>query len=297
MTMPCPCCSLDLTPAIPGRRRHARSLARKTADSVGRAIIDVLENEELATRPGLLQQLDPRVRLLTLLLFAVTASLVHSVWVLMGLVLATAALAAASKVGVVPFARRVWTSAGLLVIFLALPSATKVITPGVVVVPLGPLSLTQPGLMGAATLIARVVSAAGFSLLVIWTMRWADLLHALTRLGVPDVITATFALAHKQIVTLLRTVEQVHLAREARTLTTGIAADNRAWVTERMAFVVRKSMKTADDVYDAMLSRGFTGSARSLVRLRLRVRDWTWTAFCIGGCALVVTLDRTITTL
>ena len=35
--------------------------------------------------------------------------------------------------------------------------------------------------------------------------------------------------------------------------------ENRSWVTERMAFVVRKSMKTADDVYDAMLSRGFTG--------------------------------------
>ncbi|MCJ7670660.1 MAG: energy-coupling factor transporter transmembrane protein EcfT [Acidimicrobiia bacterium] len=285
---------MDLAPAVPGRRRRVRSLARKTANSVGRAIIEVLENEELATRAGLLQRLDPRVRLLTLLLFAVTASLVHSVWVLRGLVFVTLALAAASRVGVASFARRVWTSAGLLVIFLALPSATQLITPGVVVVPLGPLSLTQPGLMGAATLIVRVVAAAGFSLLVIWTMRWADLLHALTRLGVPDVITATLALAQKQIVTLLRTVEQVHLAREARTLTLGLAADNRAWVTERMAFVVRKSMKTADDVYDAMLSRGFTGSARSLVRLRLRVRDWTWAAACAGGCVMVVVLDRIV---
>ena len=294
MTAPCPGCSLDLAPAIPGRRRRARSLARKTADSVGRAIIDVLENEELATRPGVLQRLDPRVRLLTLLLFAVTASLVHSVWVLLGLVVVTVVLAAASKVGVASFARKVWTSAGLLVVVLALPSATQLITPGTVVVPLGPLSLTQPGLMGAATLIARVVAAAGFSLLVIWTMRWADLLHALTRLGVPDVITATLALAQKQIVTLLRTVEQVHLAREARTLTPGHAADNRAWVTERMAFVVRKSMKTADDVYDAMLSRGFTGSAHSLVRLRMRLRDWTWAVACLSGCGLVVMLDRVV---
>ena len=54
-----------------GRRRRAPSP-------------DVLENEELASRPGLLQRLDPRVKLLTLLLFAVTASLVHSIWVLLG---------------------------------------------------------------------------------------------------------------------------------------------------------------------------------------------------------------------
>ena len=39
-----------------------------------------------------------------------------------------------------------------------------------------------------------------------------------------------------------------------------------------MAFVVRKSMKTADDVYDAMLARGFTGAMPSLVRLRTRRR-------------------------
>ena len=66
-------------------------------------------------------------------------------------------------------------------------------------------------------------------------------------------------MAQKQILTLLRTVEQTHLARESRTLSRGPTREDRAWVTERMAFVVRKSMKTADDVYDAMLSRGFSG--------------------------------------
>ena len=293
MSAPCPCCQADIAPAV-HRRGGGRSLARKTADSVARAVTDVLQNEEIAARPGLLQRLDPRVKLLTLLLFAVTVSFVHSVWALTALIGLTMLLAAASLVGVGSFVRRVWASAGLLALLVSLPSALSVFTPGPAVVSLGPLSLTEPGLMGVATLVTRVAAAAGFALLVIWTMRWPDLLRALSAMGMPDVVVATLAMTQKQILTLLRTVEQVHLARESRTLARGTTRENRAWVTERMAFVVRKSMKTADDVYDAMLSRGFTGAMPSLVRLRMRSRDWVWAAACVALCVTLVAADRVI---
>jgi len=283
--------------APPGGRRGrgaGRSLARKTADSIAGAVTDVLQNEELAARPGLLQRLDPRIKLLTLVLFAVTASLVHSVWVLIALFGVTVVLAAASRVGVGSFARRVWLSAGLLAFLVAAPSALRVFTPGPVVVSLGPLSLTEPGLMGVATLVTRVVASAGFALLVVWTMRWSHLLKALSAMRLPDVVVATLAMTQKQILTLLRTVEQIHLARESRTLTRGSARGDRAWVTERMAFVVRKSMKTADDVHDAMLSRGFTGAMPSLVTLRLQGRDWAWSAASIALCAAILYVDRVV---
>ena len=254
----------------------------------------MLQNEALAARPGLLQRLDPRIKLLTLVLFAVTASLVHSVWVLIALVGVTIVLAAASRVGVASFERKVWLTAGLLAFLVAAPSAMRVFTPGPVVVPLGPFSLTEPGLMGVATLVTRVVASAGFALLVVWTMRWSDLLKALSAMRLPDVVVATLAMTQKQMLTLLRTVEQIHLARESRTLTRGGARADRDWVTERMAFVVRKSMKTADDVYDAMLSRGFTGAMPSLVKLRLRPRDWAWSAASIALCAAILFVDRLV---
>ncbi len=287
----CPCCQVALVAAVPGRR-HRRSLARRTADSLNRAIVEVLENEELAGRPGLLQRLDPRVRLAAILVMAVTASLVHSLWMLALLVAAGPVLAVASRVSPASFARKVWSSAGLLAILLALPSTTAYITPGRVVVPLAAFSLTEPGLLGAATLVLRVVAAAGFCLLVVWTMRWTDLLHALTALRLPGVIVATLAMAQKQILTLLRTVEQIHLARESRLVGATTTRADRAWVTERMAFVVRKSLKTADDVFDAMLARGYSGPVRTLVRLRATPRDWSWLAVCLLSCATVVLIDR-----
>jgi cobalt/nickel transport system permease protein len=275
-------------------RPRRRSLARRTALAVQHAVTEVLENDEIASRPGLMQRLDPRVKLLTILLFAVTASFVHSLAVLLGLVVLTAGLAAASQLSVVSFSRKVWASAGFFALLLSLPAATAWITPGEVLIPLGPLSITQPGVYIAARLVTRVAAGAGIGLLVVWTTRWTDLLHALTALHMPDLIVATLAMTQKQIVTLLRTVENTHLARESRMLTAGSARDNRGWVTERMAFVARKSMKTADDVYDAMLARGFSGAMPSLVSLSTTARDWAWMTASVLACAVLLGVDRVV---
>ena len=280
--------------AAHGRAHRGRSLARKTADTVAASGTDVLENEELAARPGLLQRLDPRVKLISLVLFAVAVSLVHAIWALAAFVLVTVVLAAACRVPVPSFLRKVWLSAGLLALLVALPSALSWFTPGSAVFSVGPFVFTAPGVLGVATLVTRVAAAAGFALLVIWTMRWSDLLRALSALRMPDVVVATLGMTHRQILTLMRTVEQIHLARESRTLTLGTARENRDWVTERMAFVVRKSLKTADDVYDAMLSRGYTGTMPSLQRLRIGSGDWLWLAASVALCAVALAADRMV---
>ena len=277
-----------------GPARPRRTLARRTADAVGSAVAEVIENEELASAPGVLQQLDPRLKLTALALVAVTASFTHSPVVLAGMAVLTLLLAAVSRVPVASFSGKVWGSAGVFGALLALPAATFLITPGPVVVPLGPLSLTAPGLVTAATLVLRVVTSAGFALLIIWTTRWTDVLVALSTMGLPDVVVATLAMTQKQIVSLMRTVEQLHLARESRTLSAGSATENRAWVVGRMAFVIKKSVKTADDVYDAMLARGFSGSMHSLAALSSTARDWAWFAAVAFACAVSLGIDRMV---
>ena len=96
--------------------------------------------------PACMQRLDPRVKLLTILLFAVTASFVHSLWVLLGLVALTAgARRRIARCSVASFSRKVWASAGFFALLLSLPAATAWITPGRGARPLGPLSITEPG--------------------------------------------------------------------------------------------------------------------------------------------------------
>jgi len=241
-----------------------------------------------------MQRLDPRIKLVSIVLFAVTASFAQSIWVLLAFVIATAGLAAASGISVGSFSRKVWASAGFFGLMLSLPAATAWISPGPVLVPLGALSITSSGLLIAARLTTRVAAGAGFGMLVVWTTRWTDILQALTAMRMPDIVVATLAMTQQQIMSLLRTVENIHLARESRMLTSGTAKDNRLWVTERMAFIVKKSVKTADDVYDAMLARGFSGAMPSLVRLRAATRDWLWLAASVAACAALLGVDRVL---
>jgi len=278
----------------PRGRRNRRSLARRTADTIRHAVSEVLENDEIASGPELMQQLDPRIKLVSIVLFAVTASFAQSIWVLLAFVVATAGLAAASGISIGSFSRKVWASAGFFGLLLSLPAATAWISPGPVLVPLGPLSITSSGLLIAARLTTRVAAGAGFGMLVVWTTRWTDILQALTAMRMPDIVVATLAMTQQQIMSLLRTVENIHLARESRMLTSGTAKDNRLWVTERMAFIVKKSVKTADDVYDAMLARGFSGAMPSLVRLRAATRDWLWLAASVASCAALLGVDRVL---
>lgn len=287
-------CESDIAPAVLGRRRTGASLASRTAASIGRHVSEVLENEDVASRPGFLQRVDPRAKLVGIVLFSVTASLLRSPALLAAMFGVALVLAAASAVAPSSFARNVWGSAGLLAALVAAPAATRLITPGPVLVPLGALSLTVPGVLGAVTLVLRVVASAGFALLVVWTMRWTDVLSSLSRLRVPDIVVATLAMTQKQIVSLMRTVQQVHLARESRTVRVGTAAEDRDWVTGRMAFVVQKSMKTADDVYDAMLARGFTGEMRLMPRKSQAARAWPFLLGATLLCTALLIADRTV---
>ena len=277
-----------------GRPKSRRSLARRTADIINGAIAELFENEELARMPGVLQRLDPRVRLATVLLLAVTVSFLHSIPAIVLVIAATAALAAMSFVSPLAFSRRVWATAGLFAVLLSAPAVTGWISPGAALIGHGALSITLPGVLVASRLILRVIAGAGIGLLVVWTTRWSDLLGALTALRMPDVIVATLAMTQQQIVSLMRTVENVHLARESRMLGAGTAAENRGWVIDRMAFVASKSFKTADDVYDAMLARGFSGDWHTLRRLRMTARDSMWLVGLVAFCALALGLDRMV---
>jgi len=108
------------------------------------------------------------------------------------------------------------------------------------------------------------------------------------------VIVATLAMTQQQVVSLMRTVENIHLARESRMLAAGTAGQNREWVIDRIAFVANKSFKTADDVYDAMLARGFSGDWPTLHRLQMTWRDGAWLVGLVVFCALTLGLDRMI---
>src|SRR6185436_19962973 len=104
------------------RKRKRKSFVEQTIGSLVGAMERALYAEELAKADGLLQRLDPRVKVVGLLALVVAAALARNLLVILALFAVAMILALLSRVPIRTLAGRVWISALLFTGALALPA-------------------------------------------------------------------------------------------------------------------------------------------------------------------------------
>ena len=230
--------------------------------------------EELAKIDGLLQRLDPRVKLIGLLALIVAAALSRNILVILGLFATAIVLALLSHVPIRTLATRVWLSALLFTGLLALPAIF--ITPGRVLyhLPLLGWPVTAQGLGAASYLITRVETAATFALLLILCTPWTYVLKALRVLRVPVVFIVILGMTYRYIFLMLQTARDMFESRQSRMVGTLESADRRRLASASVGVLLGKSFQLSNEVYLAMLSRGFRGEVYTLDEFQMRARDW-----------------------
>jgi cobalt ECF transporter T component CbiQ len=252
-------------------------------------------SDELARRRGLLQRLDPRVKVVTLLGLLIVAALVRNLPVLLAMYALTLPLAAASRLPVGFFVKRVWLFIPIFTGIIVIPAMFSFVTPGNVVVPLGDWSgnevgLTEQGLRSAALIVSRVATSISLVVLLTLTTPWARLLAALRALFVPRVFVLILGMAYRYIFLLLNAVTDMYTARRAR----AVAGDRdgtsgRRFAAASAGALFGKAHALSEEVHLAMLARGFRGDARTFERPRPGALDACWIAAC-AAVALAVTL-------
>ena len=266
-------------PAAKSRPSRRRDYLEKTLIGLAASLQESLLAEKWARQPGLLQKLDPRVKIVTLLGFVVLTALLHQPAVLFVLAVFTLFLARLSRLPLSLFVRRVWLAVPLLVGVLALPAALSSVTPGASVLVLhhAPLlAITRPGLLVALTLLLRAGTALGFVTLLTLTTAWNELLGGLRVLLVPRPFLLILAMTYRYLFVLLRIVQEVFLARKSRTVGTEIGSENRWFLGSAAGGLFRKSLLLTEEVHTAMRARGWTGTPNSACPPRLHARDVLW---------------------
>ena len=66
----------------------------------------------------------------------------------------------------------------------------------------------------------------------------------------------------------------------------------RKIVAWNIATLWGRSVRMNEEVYNAMLSRGYTGEPRAMHHFRACAADWVWLVFCAGALALTVGVTR-----
>jgi cobalt/nickel transport system permease protein len=115
------------------------------------------------------------------------------------------------------------------------------------------------GLSSTVLFIARVAASVSFVILAALTTRHHDLLKSLRSLGIPDIFIQVLDMTYRYLSLFISLFEEMHLALKARVIERMKQGRARHWAASRLAYLFRKSVKMSEDVYLAMVARGYTG--------------------------------------
>jgi cobalt/nickel transport system permease protein len=285
----CPCGCI-------GKRRKG-SFVEKTLVGASSVMRHAMFSEDVATQDGLLQRIDPTVKVLTLLGLLVVAAFVRHIPVLVVMYAGTLCLAAASRIPLGFFARRVWLFVPIFTGIVVIPAMFSFVTPGHIVVGLGswfgrPVGLTAQGLTAAGMIVTRVAVSISLVVLLTLTTTWTRLLAALRALRVPRMFVMVLGMAYRYVFHLLTGVEDMFTARKARAALDSDVAGGRRFVAAGAGALFGKAHGLSEEVHQAMVSRGHVGEARTLDRLHFALRDAAWAAASTVAAIVLLGGDR-----
>jgi cobalt/nickel transport system permease protein len=281
--------STEGKPPSTDRRQITKSkdFLSKNISGITGTLESVISSEELCRAPGLLQGLDPRVKLVTLILFIIAVSLVRSLPILAGVFVLVLTFALLSKVPPRVFLKRILVFIPIFTALIAIPALF--ITPGdPLVTSGGNVIITEQGARTAGLLILRVTDSLSFGILLILTTRWANILASLRWFRMPALFVTILGMTYHYIFLLLHSVNSMFLARRSRTLGSLSGGENRRWLGQALATTLAKSHHLSEEVYLAMLSRGYKDDGIVLNNFSLKRRDFLWATFAVAVATLLI---------
>ncbi len=268
----------------------------KTIRDIMRLIRETVADDEIASRPGLLQGADPRFKLASFALLVASSVAARSPATLAALWLLAIASALASRIGFRFFLARTVLFVPLFTFFLALPAITGFVTPGQEVASFSlatlRVAITKPGIVSGVLITLRALAAVSLSVLLVLTTRRTALLASLRVFRVPQLFVMTMGMTLRYIHLLLDTAEKGFLAIQSRVGFIRAGKDGRRVVGWNAGNLWLKSYRLQGAVYDAMISRGYSGEPVTLERFRARARDGVLLSISILILAGTLWLNR-----
>ena len=269
---------------------------RKRSDFIERSMMrslaflkDATLSEEYANRKGLLQSLDPRFKTISFLVFLVTALSLKSA-VLIGLLYGFCLLLALlSTIPLRHFLIRTLLFIPLFSLCIVLPTIFSFVTPGEPIWTFHVLVvngiITRPGADGAVLFVVRIATSVSLVVLLSLTTRHSELLKVLRLFGVPQVFVLTVSMCYRYLYLFATMVENIFIAIKSRVGVVSHQRHGQNIVAWNIANTWSRTTQMSEEVYMAMLSRGYTGEPRLLSKFHATPKDWVWLLCAMILCA------------
>ena len=283
---------LNTPPSLPlkgGGGKINLSYIDKGIESFAGVLKEGYTQWELAAKKGFFHDLDNRIKVVFWLFFIIIISLKKEILPEIGVFFTVFTLVVLARVNLIKFYKKIFFLGFIFGFLIALPSALNVITHGKVLIPVIILSkaynfwvyhipevigFTGEGISVVTMLTLRVLNSLSVSFLILYTTPFPEIIKALKVLKVPDTFLIIISLAYKYIFIFARIVTDMYLAKKSRVIGAVNRAEARNWVAGRIAFLFKKTQLKCDDVFKAMIGRGFSGEIKLYRYQKITGRDW-----------------------
>jgi cobalt/nickel transport system permease protein len=160
------------------------------------------------------------------------------------------------------------------------------------------VTVTDMGFLRFVSILIRSWLSVQIALLLVAVTRFPDLIHAFEHLRVPAILTTIIAFLYRYLFVLTDEVFRLLRARESRSAgasgkRSGGGVFWRAKIAGNMAGqLFLRSYERSDRIYNAMLSRGYTGHLYTLNAHEMKSRDYFVTAFAVAILFIVQIIGR-----
>ena len=240
------------------------------------------------TAPGWPDRLDPRVRLVVALVYAVVVVALHSLPVLaLALAVSLCGLLGA-RLPVGPILRRVAAMDGFILFMLALLPFT---VPGRPLFAIGGVQASIEGGMQAVE-IGLTANAVVMALLVlVGTMEPVRMGHAMHALRVPEKLVLMLLFTIRYVEVLRDEYLRLRTAMKMRGFQAGTNWHSYRSLGYLVGMLLVRAMERSERIFEAMKCRGFSGRFLLLEDFALRGGDLRFMALAGAVCATLIGLE------
>ncbi|NPA63185.1 MAG: cobalt ECF transporter T component CbiQ [Methanococci archaeon] len=267
----------------------------KTIEHVIKYLNESIFFEKYTKSEGLLQSLESRVKIISLVIFIVGSVLSKHILTLLIFNAIALLLAYLSNIPMYQYLKRVYVFIPIFAGLIAIPVMFNIMTPGkdlIVLLNNPHISITYEGVKYAITFTLRVATCVSFAVLIPITTQWNKVTSAMHKLGIPEVVITITNLAYRYIFLLLNFILDMMYSRKSRAIKKLGMVESWKEAGKAIGALFIKTYQMGEETYYAMLSRGYTGEIKHIYMEKITSKDILFLAFSIIITAILVLFDR-----
>lgn len=279
-----------------GKKTKRNSFLQKTILDTVTLLKETISNEEIAQTNGFLQKCDPRAKCFCVLIALTGVLATRSAAVLSLIYLFTVFLSLISSVRLSYFLKRTLLFVPLFSFLIISPSVFSFVTPGDPVCQIEifsmNISVTRQGIGSAILFFMRVLSSVSLVILLVLTTPSPVLLKVLRIFRVPQLFVMILGMTYRYIYLLLDNIQNTFTAIKSRTGYVKSTRKGQRIVGLTIASLWMNSYRMQSQVYNAMISRGYTGEPKIIDEFRMRKTDVLIITFTLISFAGIICVNH-----